>query len=68
MNMSVFRNIRAGAATRRIELRIETFNLFNWVNFGLPGRQRRRTSTRSAPSPAPVGDQREMQLAIKFYF
>ena len=35
MNLSVFRSIALGAA-RRAELRVETFNLFNWVNYGFP--------------------------------
>ena len=35
MNLSVFRTIPL-PNERRIELRIETFNLFNWVDFGLP--------------------------------
>ena len=39
MNVSVFRSIVFGE--RRVEFRIETFNLFNWVNFGFPRRQRR---------------------------
>jgi len=34
MNLSVFRSVPFG--TRRLELRIETFNLFNWVNWGFP--------------------------------
>ena len=35
MNLSLFRSIRLGAE-RRVELRVETFNLFNWVNYGFP--------------------------------
>jgi hypothetical protein len=52
---------------RRIELRVETFNLFNWVNYGFPAANvsnpasfGRITSTQ--------GDPREMQFAVKFYF
>lgn len=52
---------------RRIELRAEVFNMFNWVNYGFPGSSvsnqatfGRITSTR--------GDERQMQVAIKFYF
>ena len=35
MNMSLFRSIALGG-DRRLELRVETFNLFNWVNYGFP--------------------------------
>ena len=35
MNMSVFKSIPM-AGGRRAEFRIETFNLFNWVNYGFP--------------------------------
>lgn len=65
-NMSIFRNIRL-PNERRIELRAEVFNMFNWVNYGFPGSSvsnqatfGRITSTR--------GDERQMQVAIKFYF
>jgi hypothetical protein len=66
MNLSVFRSIRAGQ-DRRVELRIETFNLFNWVNYGFPG------SSVSNPNAfgritSTLGDPREVQLAVKFYF
>lgn len=66
MNLSVFRNFRM-ANQRRLELRIEAFNVFNWVNFGFPGG--------NASNPASfgriagtLGDPREMQFALKFYF
>jgi hypothetical protein len=35
MNMSLFRSIALGGE-KRVELRLETFNLFNWVNYGFP--------------------------------
>ena len=35
MNLSIFRSIDS-ASRSAIELRIETFNLFNWVNYGFP--------------------------------
>ena len=35
MNLCLFRSIALGGE-RRLELRIETFNLFNWVNYGFP--------------------------------
>ena len=66
MNLSLFRSI-GFSENRRLELRVETFNLFNWVNYGFPGSNAsnlasfgRITSTQ--------GDPREMQLAVKFYF
>jgi hypothetical protein len=66
MNLSLFRSINL-SDDRRIELRVETFNLFNWVNYGFPAANvsnpasfGRITSTQ--------GDPREMQFAIKFYF
>lgn len=66
MNLSVFRSIPAGQ-DRRVELRIETFNLFNWVNYGFPG------SNVSNPNAfgritSTLGDPREIQVAVKFYF
>ena len=58
---------RSGSApSGAAELRVETFNLFNWVNYGFrrraspPGHLGRITSS--------IGDQREIQLAFKLYF
>lgn len=66
MNMSLFRSITF-AENRRLELRVETFNLFNWVDWGFP------SSNVSSPATfgritSTQGDPREMQFAIKFYF
>ncbi len=36
MNLSLFRSI-SFSEHRRVELRVESFNLFNWVNYGFPG-------------------------------
>ena len=66
MNLSVFRTIPLPSA-RRIELRIETFNLFNWVNFGLPASSVSNLNTFGTITST-RGDNREMQLAVKFYF
>lgn len=65
MNMSLFRSFSVGA--RRAEFRVETFNLFNWVNYGFPAANisNRGTFGRITSS---IGDQREIQLALKFYF
>lgn len=66
MNLSVFRSIRMGAQ-RRAELRIETFNLFNWVNYGFPAANISNLGTFGRITNS-IGDQREIQLAFKFYF
>lgn len=66
MNLSLFRNFRL-PNDRRIELRIETFNLFNWVNLGFPGTSVANPGTFGRITST-LGDPREMQFAIKFYF
>ena len=66
MNMSLFRSIGLGG-DRRLELRVETFNLFNWVNYGFPAANVGNPAP-SDGSPRTLGDPREMQLAVKFYF
>jgi hypothetical protein len=66
MNLSIFRSVPLGNQ-KRIELRVETFNLFNWTNFDFPGMNvsapasfGRISSTVDAP--------REMQFAVTFYW
>ena len=66
MNLSVFRSIPLGAA-RRAEIRVETFNLFNWVNYGFPAANISNLGTFGRITSS-IGDQREVQLAVKFYF
>jgi len=66
MNFSVFRSLPIGA-DRRVELRLETFNLFNWVNFGFPASNASNLNTFGKITSS-LGDPREMQLAVKFYF
>lgn len=66
MNLSVFRSINLGAA-RRAEVRVETFNLFNWVNYGFPAANISNLGTFGKITSS-IGDQREIQLALKFYF
>jgi hypothetical protein len=65
MNMSLFRTIPWG--DKRLEFRLETFNLFNWVSYDFPAANvanpaafGRITST--------LGTPREVQLAVKVYF
>ncbi len=66
MNMSLFRNIPLGG-DKRLELRLETFNLFNWVNYGFPAANVGNAGTFGSITST-LGDPREMQLAVKFYF
>ncbi|MEO8678739.1 MAG: TonB-dependent receptor [Vicinamibacterales bacterium] len=66
MNLSVFRSIDLGAQ-KRAELRIETFNLFNWVNYGFPAANISNLGTFGKITSS-LGDQREVQLALKFYW
>jgi hypothetical protein len=66
MNLSVFRSINLGAQ-KRVELRVETFNLFNWVNYGFPAANISNLGTFGRITSS-LGDQREIQVAAKFYF
>ena len=66
MNMSLFRSIVLGG-DKRLELRVETFNLFNWVNYGFPAANVGNPATFGRITTT-LGDPREMQLAVKFYF
>ena len=66
MNLSVFRSVPLGA-DRRMELRFETFNVFNWVNFGFPAANVSNQGT-FGQITSTLGDPREMQFAVKFYF
>lgn len=66
MNMSLFRNIPIGG-DKRVELRAEVFNLFNWVNYGFPAANVSNQGTFGRITTT-LGDPREMQLAVKFYF
>ena len=66
MNFSVFRSFPF-ADQRRLEFRLEIFNLFNWTNFGFPGSSVANQNTFGQISSS-LRDPREMQLAVKFYF
>ena len=66
MNLSLFRSIVLGG-DKRLELRVETFNLFNWVNYGFPAANVGNPATFGRITTT-LGDPREMQLAVKFYF
>jgi hypothetical protein len=66
MNLSIFRSIPIGS-DKRAEFRLETFNLFNWVNYGFPAANISNLGTFGRITSS-IGDQREVQLALKFYF
>jgi len=66
LNLSVFRSFPLGGE-RRLELRLEGFNVFNWANYAIP------SSSISSPSSfgriyQTIGTPREMQVAVKLYF
>jgi hypothetical protein len=65
MNLSLFRSIPFNG--KRVELRLESFNTFNWVNFGRPGQSVSNPATFGRISTT-QGDPRELQFAVKFYF
>lgn len=66
MNLSLFRGFNL-KNERRVELRVETFNLFNWVNWGFPGASVANLNS-FGKITSTLGDPREMQLAVKVYF
>jgi hypothetical protein len=66
MNMSVFRNFPIGDV-RRLELRLEGFNVFNWTNYDFPAASVSNLATFGRITST-LGDPREIQLAVKFYF
>ena len=63
-DMALSRNIRFGA--RALELRVETFNLFNHVNWGNPNVTLGAGTSGQVTTTA--NDARIMQLAVKFAF
>jgi hypothetical protein len=65
MNLSLFRSIPWNG--RRLELRVESFNTFNWVNLGRPGQSVSNAATFGRISTT-QGDPRELQFAVKMYF
>jgi hypothetical protein len=66
MNMSLFRNFPL-TATRRLEFRVEGFNVFNWTNYDFPAASVSNAATFGKVTST-LGDPREIQLAVKFYF
>jgi hypothetical protein len=66
LNMSVFRSFPL-PRDRRVELRLEAFNVLNWTNYAIPGASVSNPATFGVISNA-LGNPREMQMAIKLYF
>jgi hypothetical protein len=67
---SLVRNVRIGAS-RRLQVRLEVFNLLNRANFGLPEATVFDASGRVANAgeiTSTVGTARQMQLGLKFEF
>ena len=62
----VFRSFPIGGQ-RRFEFRLETFNLFNWVNFDFPAMNVGNQNTFGRITNS-LRNPREMQMAVKFYF
>jgi hypothetical protein len=52
---------------RRFEFRVETFNVFNNVNYGLPSANV-NTPASFGRITSTIGNPREMQFGLKFYF
>ncbi len=83
LDLSVFKGFR-GQGNQRFEFRIEIFNLTNTHNFSVPGFSgggaglppppgvldftNSRTSARSRRCVLGPNDQRQVQLALKYYF
>ena len=65
LNASLFRSFPWG--DRRVEFRLETFNLFNNVNFNFPAANV-NTPASFGKITSTIGNPREMQLAVKLYF
>ncbi len=69
VDLSIFKNVALGGS-RRLQLRIETFNLFNRVNFGIPdmdafiNEQPNPTAGRITTTKPP----RQVQLGVRWVF
>ena len=71
-NMGLFKNFRFSSDVN-VQFRAEFFNVFNQVNFDIPGRRRNRSAVNSAnfgtiTRTVPVGDPRLLQFGLKFVF
>ena len=65
--MSLSRNVNVAAA-KRVELRIEAFNIFNHANWANPTVQIGSTALTNGRVTNTIGDPRIMQFAIKYGF
>jgi hypothetical protein len=65
-DLAFSRNIPVGGAGRRLELRVEAFNLFNHVNWGNPNVTVGNTNAGMITGTS--GDPRIMQFAFKYQF
>jgi hypothetical protein len=66
VNLSLFRSFPL-PKDRRLEFRIETYNVFNWVNYAIPGQSVANAATFGRVTGS-LGDPRQMQFAVKFYY
>jgi hypothetical protein len=67
VDVSFSRNVTV-AGSRRVELRVEAFNVFNHVNWANPTVQIGSTSLTNGRVTNTIGDPRIMQFAIKYDF
>ena len=65
-DLAFSRNLTVGGAGRRVELRVEAFNLFNHVNWGNPNVTVGNTNAGMITGTS--GDPRIMQFAVKYQF
>ena len=65
-NLSLFRNFPL-PKDRRLEFRVEAFNLFNWTNYGFPAANVSNAATFGRITTS-LGDPREVQFAVKIYY
>ena len=66
MDLAFSRNINVGQG-RRVEIRVEAFNLFDNVNWAQPERHGRQRPTAGRVTNT-SGDPRIMQFALKYNF
>ena len=66
LNLSLFRSFPL-PKDRRLEFRIEGYNVFNWVNYAIPAASVASPTTFGRITSS-LGDPRQMQFAVKFYY
>lgn len=66
-DLAFSRNVNMGAG-RRVEIRVEAFNLFDTVNWGNPGMTAASTSVNNGHVTSTSGSARIMQFALKYGF